>query len=245
MLSRRALIPLAAGLLTAAVPHSRSDPVGVYALIDRVVVEPDTVSPARIQLWGVFTLSTGESGDNYHPPQRGYLYYTLGANERASRAEWNDLRSVAGTGDPIGFGGRYERLGRVRRESEAPARPDVYPRSPIGIVRMLTHHLGPEIERQLLRFPAPTSPADGARVPPGPVRLVTRNVRDTSVSYVFEIEGSAGVEETSPPIRPGKGETSWQPKLAVGRSQSYTWRVHTTQGKWTGHPASATFTVER
>ena len=244
MLRRPALATLAAGLLIAAAPAVRSDPVGVYAVIDRVVVEPDTVNPQRVQLWGVFMLSDGQrASDLYQTPQRGYLYYALGVNQVASRAEWNDLRSMAGTGNPVGFGGRYERLGRVRRAGEAPAAPDVYPRSPIGLVRMLTAHLGPDIGHELVRVPTPLSPADGGRVPAGQTRLVARNVADTSVSYIFEIEGPGGVREASDPIRPGRGETSWQPRLALREGQSYTWRVRATQAEWKGHPASATFTA--
>jgi hypothetical protein len=243
MFRRPAFAIIAAGLLIAAAPVVRSDPVGIYAVIDRVVVEPDSMYPQRVQLWGVFMLSTGQPGDLYQTPQRGYLYYSLGANLTAAHAEWNDLRSMAGTGRPVGFGGRYEKLGRVRRAGEAPASPDVYPRSYMGVVKMLTAHLGPDIGHELMRVPTPMSPADGGRVAPGQTRLVTRNVADTAVSYVFEIEGPGGAREASDPIRPGRGETSWQPRLALRDGQSYTWRVRATQGKWQGHPASATFTV--
>ena len=244
---RRVPAALIAALLIAAAPTTRSDPVGIYAVIDRVVAEPDTVNPMRVQIWGVFMLSTGQSGDLYHAPERGYLYYSvgLGANPPVARAEWNDLRSLAGTGTPVGFAGRYERLGRVRRAGEAPANPDVYPRSYIGIVKMLTAHLGPVIGRELMRVPAPLAPADGDRVPAGQTRLVARNVADTTLAYVFEIEGPGDAKETSDPIRAGKSQTTWQPKLSLRPGQSYTWRVRTTEGDWTGHAAAATFTVER
>jgi hypothetical protein len=148
---RRLVAPflvLVAVALTASAPPS--DPVGVYALIDRVVVESAGPNPQRIQVWGVFMLSDGKPGDNYLPPQRGYLYYTLsGAPTTQESAEWNDLRGVAGTGAPVGFAGRYERLGRVRAATEAAASPDPYPRSYVGIVKVLTAHLGPDIQRQL------------------------------------------------------------------------------------------------
>ncbi|MBI3263830.1 MAG: hypothetical protein HYZ58_11860, partial [Acidobacteria bacterium] len=134
-----------------SVPAGASDPVGIYALIDRVVFEPDATHPAAIQIWGVFALSDGRRGDNYRSAERGYLYYTIDrSNEAACRAEWSDLRAVAGTGHPIGFGARYSSTGRVRRPSEAPAKPDRYPLG-VGLVRMLDRHLGPQVHQELRR----------------------------------------------------------------------------------------------
>lgn len=139
----------AIGLL--AVPAMASDPVGVYGLIDRVVLEPDATHPTAIQIWGVFALSDGRRGDNYRPAERGYLYYTIDrSNERACRAEWSDLRAVAGTGQPIGFGARYGPAGRVRRPSETPVKPDPYVLG-VGLVKMLDRHLGPKVQEELRR----------------------------------------------------------------------------------------------
>jgi hypothetical protein len=33
-------------------PAAPSDPVGIYALVDRVILQPDTVAPQRIPIWG-------------------------------------------------------------------------------------------------------------------------------------------------------------------------------------------------
>jgi hypothetical protein len=159
MLRPRTVAPtLAAAILLAAYAPA-SDPVGVYGLIDKVVVESDGRNPERIQIWGVFMLSDGKTGDNYLPPQHGYLYYaTPDTPTPQQRAEWNDLRSVAGTGTPVGFAGRYERLGRVRPATDAPANPDAYPRSYVGIVKVLTAHFGPDIARQLKEAAKPVPP---------------------------------------------------------------------------------------
>jgi len=44
-----------------------SDPVGVYAIVDKVVFEPNETNPERIQVWGAFALS-GEpfTGNTVH-----------------------------------------------------------------------------------------------------------------------------------------------------------------------------------
>jgi hypothetical protein len=39
-----------------AVPLA-SGPIGVYALIDKVVFEPNDTAPDRVQIWGVFVLA--------------------------------------------------------------------------------------------------------------------------------------------------------------------------------------------
>src|ERR1044072_3600220 len=49
-----------------------SDPVGIYALVDKVVFEPNETSPERIQIWGAFAIAEG-NGDTYRNAERGYL----------------------------------------------------------------------------------------------------------------------------------------------------------------------------
>src|SRR5688572_33124636 len=73
-----------------------SDPVGVYAFVDKVVLEPSEGQPERIQIWGGFALAEGR-GDTYAPAKRGYMYFALKpGEEELSRKEWNDLKSLAG-----------------------------------------------------------------------------------------------------------------------------------------------------
>src|SRR5437870_6969534 len=92
-------------LLTAA-PAIASDPIGIYAIVENVVLEPNDTAPERIQIWGVFALSDADHGDNYHAPERGYLYYSLpGPRVQAQRnsalVEWSDLKKLEGRGEAI------------------------------------------------------------------------------------------------------------------------------------------------
>ena len=147
--------------------HARvSDPVGVYAVVDRVIVEGDTANPSAIQVWGAFAISDGTSGDGYLPAQVGYLYYAPNPTNRpATLAEWRDLRSVAGTQKAVGLGGRYFKNGRVRPASERPSAPDVYPLG-IGLQKAPRAHLAIEIERNLLNTRRPSAPPVNKAVPP-------------------------------------------------------------------------------
>jgi hypothetical protein len=156
----RLLAPLAAVVAIAASPVALKDPVGVYGVLDRVVFEPDATNPERVQLWGVFALSNTvdvEDGKvtrvdvhSFHPAKAGYLYYMVNPRDAgASRADWNALARLAGTGEPVAFGGRMppngtiepfrsvdqvewaeivmKYNGRVRDAAEALGAPDAFP----------------------------------------------------------------------------------------------------------------------
>jgi len=215
-----------------------SDPVGIYALIDRVLFEPAEGLPERVQLMGSFGFAPGMGQGDEYALSRGYLYYSLPkVQEEIARTEWNDLKNVAGTGQGVGFGSRYEPKGTLRSGCEAPQNPDVYP-----VVMGLIKYVYPG----LLTVPAPSSPPECSSVPPGQVTLVTRNVLDAEkagASYVFEIrEESTGRIETSGPIPAGEKETSWTPeKVLVRGGEAYTWKVFATDGNWVGPIASAGF----
>lgn len=113
-----------------------SDWIGAYAIIDKVVVEPATGAPERIQLWGDFSLATKADRNNYDPPQRGYLYFKVKpGKEEATRKEWNDLKALAGTGQVVGLGVRYQLAFTVRKSEDKPSSPDDYPIGS-GLVRM-------------------------------------------------------------------------------------------------------------
>ena len=74
-----------------------SDPVGVYALVDKVILEPNGEAAQRVQVWGAFSVANG-AGETYAAPVRGYLYFTVAqGKEDVCRREWNDLKKVAGT----------------------------------------------------------------------------------------------------------------------------------------------------
>lgn len=97
-----------------------SDFTGVYAKIDRVVIENETV-----QIWGVFAAAKPNDRNDYLPPVRGYLYFKLGPNPEMTRNEWNDLKQVAGKAEVVAFGIRpFTAL--IRKSGEKPENPDSY-----------------------------------------------------------------------------------------------------------------------
>ena len=246
----------AAAILVAARPAS--DWVGVYGVIDRVVMEPDTLNPKTIQVWGVFAVAQGVVIDAngratpdlnaYFPARRGYLYYASEGTDSRGRpvlAEWADLRTVAGTGVPVGFGSRFPARTppiRVRRPSEKPANPDFYTVG-LGVTRLSPSAGG--IIYDVMYLPDPVSPTDGGEVAPGRVQLVTNNIRDTTARYVFEIEDARGLKEMSPEIPSGRNQTSWTPKLMLLAGEEYTWRVVALSGTWRGKPAISIFRAKK
>ena len=140
---------LAAVWTAGAARLDASDPIGLYAVIDKVVVEPAQGQPQRIQIWGSFALADTSNQDDYGTAQKGYLYYSCPASQEATcKNEWSDLQSVAGKGVGVGFGGRYDRLGRVRAAAAKPESPDVYPIR-MGVVKMGTRGNQPAIIEKL------------------------------------------------------------------------------------------------
>jgi hypothetical protein len=144
-----ALIIGATVALASTAALRASDPMGLYAVVQKVVLEPSDTEPLRIQIWGAFAVSDTRNGDDYLSPQTGYLYYSCppGA-ERTCRNEWADLKSVAGTGTGVGFGGRYLEAGRVRKATEKPEKPDPYPIK-MGVMRMGSRAAQPTIVADL------------------------------------------------------------------------------------------------
>jgi hypothetical protein len=137
-------------MVALAVPALRaSDMVGVYALIDRVVLEPTDTGAVRVQLWGAFALADRKDGSNYQEPAKGYLYYSCPAGkEQTCRNEWADLKALAGTKVAAGFGGRYVATGRVRPATEAVASPDVYPIE-MGVAKMAKFQIDAGLQKKL------------------------------------------------------------------------------------------------
>ena len=120
----------------ASIAASASVPVGVFAVIDKVVLEPADGAHQRIQIWGAFALWDETAGLGFRAPERGYLYYGCSKEEIATcRNEWADLKSVAGTGEIVGFGSRSLAAGRVRSVGERASAPDRYPIQ-FGVTRM-------------------------------------------------------------------------------------------------------------
>jgi hypothetical protein len=143
-----------------------SGPLGIYGIVEKVVFEPDEKSPERVQVWGAFAYADGFRGSGVvSAAVRGYLYFGLPKTGLdVVRTEWADLKSVAGTGQAVGFGkwgyigsfgslqpdkwpsspsliyydvpqgGEWNDL-RVRPASEKPSGPGVY-QTDAGIVRL-------------------------------------------------------------------------------------------------------------
>jgi hypothetical protein len=173
------------------------------------------------------------------------LYYTLPAsNSRAALAEWSDFKAIAGTSQAVGFGRRFGESGRVRPAREAPQQPDVYALG-FGLVRLTPGTRQPGVEFELQRVPLPLTPADGARVSEATIRLVTRNVSDPAVRYVFEIEGPENARETSAPLPAGDRETSWSPRLQLKNGAAYQWRVRVVKDGWAGQSAASSFRMSK
>jgi hypothetical protein len=131
------------GVALAAIPVRASDPIGIYCVVQRVVLSPDEQHPTTAQVWGACAASTGGIAEDgsytpgwYAAPRAGYLYYTAPRGQEAVAVrEWLDLKRVAGTGEVVGFGSRRQNTGRMRVASEVPRDPDVYPIQ-IGVVKL-------------------------------------------------------------------------------------------------------------
>lgn len=122
--------------LLASETDAYSDRTGIYARVDKVVLEPNAASPERIQVWGAFALASKEDRRSYDPSQRGYLYFSCKpGKEESCRKEWADLKAIAGTGQVVGFGGRSMPRPRVRKAEDKVADPDEYPVN-FGLVKV-------------------------------------------------------------------------------------------------------------
>jgi hypothetical protein len=136
-------------LILATSALQASGLVGIYAVVSKVVFEPNDKAPERIQIWGAFTLVDGGtgSGGKTLTPQRGYMYFALpaeaeGANGRnTALKEWADFKAIAGTNQAVAFArifyfgaftddliSRLPRSGNpIRLGSAKPASPTIYP----------------------------------------------------------------------------------------------------------------------
>jgi len=135
---------IAALFIVVAVPAANridaaSGPAAIYAIVQKVVIEPSEASPERIQVWGVFSIWDA-AARTYSEPGRGYMYFKLpgpsdvqwrgGGNQPSvpiARAEWSDLKRVAGPAAGVAFGEQGYWKGRLRPADEKPASPDPYP----------------------------------------------------------------------------------------------------------------------
>jgi hypothetical protein len=138
-----------------------SDPVGVYAFVDKVVLEPSEGQAERAQVWGGFALAEGR-GDTYAPAKRGYMYFSIKpGEEEICRKEWNDLKSLAGADQFVAFGTRYKPKGTIRAADAKPEKPDVYPTG-FGLTKVKKHDYAPIKDLVELRKKSGEKPAKTA-----------------------------------------------------------------------------------
>jgi hypothetical protein len=123
---RNVAAAVALAIAGAAIGLDASDRVGIYAVVDRIVFEPTAENPERVQIWGAFAVATPGNRDDYDAVQRGYLYFAAVTSNRMTRAEWNDLKDLAGSRRIVGFSSRFGQSVRVRGSSEKPVAPDPY-----------------------------------------------------------------------------------------------------------------------
>lgn len=111
--TRSLLLGCAAALVAA--PVLASTRVAVYAIVDRIDLEPSSFEPDRAWISGVFVLPTPVSSGLHAVPVRGHLYFSLNPSDPdATRRDWETLRAVAGTGRPVGFGQYWMSCARSR-----------------------------------------------------------------------------------------------------------------------------------
>ena len=104
-----------------------SGPIAVYALVDKVALEPNADKPERVRISGVF-ITAEERSDVYSAPQRGSLYFALPKQNRdLALREWADLKSVAGTRQVVGLGSSWASKVRVTKPDEEAHSADDYP----------------------------------------------------------------------------------------------------------------------
>ncbi|MBL8753643.1 MAG: hypothetical protein JNK15_10100 [Planctomycetes bacterium] len=236
----------------AAVPPS--DPVACYATIDKVVLLPDAQQPTQVELHGAFALAEGVSGSFYRAPERGVLRAKLGADADATRAQWRDLARVAGTGEVVAFGSRYESLDAKSAPwrvvaADAPAGELAPWPSGYGLTRTRGIDHGPVRHLQLLPVCLPVDLGEAVASPNRPARPVvftaTNVLSDrTDLHYVFTCTSSDGDRHASGLVSPGKGITTWTIPLALQVGEVVTWTVHVVGAAIEDAPvAVGTFTV--
>ncbi len=109
----RSLVLAGLALAVLVAPVRASDPMGVYCLVEKVVFEPADC-PDRAQVWGACAVALPQPGGQFKAPARGYFYYSIPTGkEDTVRAEWADLKAVAGKGEAVGFGLAVRRRDRA------------------------------------------------------------------------------------------------------------------------------------
>lgn len=224
-----------------------SDPVGVYARVQKIQMFPNAEKPERAVVTGTF--SHWRKGNQYAPPVHGVMHFKLASGkERATRAEWKDMQRIADRGLIISFGRRYKDNGKVYSLKEKVGAAHPHPvHAGMRILRPGTLYTP---IRSLAYFVPPVAPGEGSTVKYGRRSLRGHRilVDDDHARYIFEIEDSTGKKEQSKPIKPGTDQPEWTPQMQLQPSQNYIWRAWVTttnrDGKtWQGPVAATRFNV--
>lgn len=249
------LCPLfATTLATTEAPATRrslSDPVGVYALVDRVELLPNAEAPTTAKIYGAFAIGVGY-GDYYTTPAHGYLWFGPDDKPDECVKQWRELESLAGNKQPVGFSSRHGQENvRLWRAGDPDARPGKYS-TWMGLHKLEGIDYGPARELRLL--PTPLSPVASAapKATPSP-RRVARKLTFTvtnclhqqdDLGYLFSVETSAGEAVASALLTPGDTTTSWTTEVALLPGDQVTWRARVVGKDIERAPvASATFDV--
>lgn len=240
---RKAVPLLACALLLVASVAPASPPMGLYAVIEKVVFEPNDSGPERVQIWGLFARAL-DGGNQYSAPAYGYIYlHAQRGEENIARNEWNDLKKLAGTGQCVAFASYYKQgfnLVHVRQPGTPPEKSEPYPIS-MGLIRLRATAFP---AKEILNVAAAVSPAREVEVATGTITLKAHNIfaKDhPKAKYVFEIQGPNREKETSPLVAAGEAFTEWTPTLKVRSGEHYSWRVWAADENWKGPESTASF----
>lgn len=240
---RRLVSVLACALFVCAGLVQASPPMGLFAIIEKVVIEPGDGGTERVQIWGLFARAL-DGGTQHTTPVYGYVYlHAERGQENVARIEWADLKKLAGTGQCVAFASYYKQgfnLVRVRQPGTPPEKSEPYPVS-MGLIRLRATAFP---AKELLNTAAAVSPAREVEVAPGAVTLKARNLfaKDRpNARYLFEIQGPNRETETSPLVAAGESFTEWSPAMKVRSGEHYSWRVWATDLSWKGPETTASF----
>ena len=232
-------VGVVATLLAVAAPVPAtlpSDPVGVFAIVDKVVMKPDAEQPNEVELHGAFAVAEGSRGSYYRAARRGVLRFSAGKKPDEAVTQWRELQKHAGKGVCVAFSSRWEQFvpqNPLRVEAAGGQPGPLAPYGPaMGVSVVQNVHYGPVREIELLPRCLETTLAAPGRTewPYQQVALACENcvAKGKELSYVFEVETSDGERFASGLVPPGEGKTSWTVGLALQAGEKVTWSVHVT-----------------
>jgi hypothetical protein len=236
---------LAVPFAPLATAPPRSDPAGVYARIDKVVLLPDAQKPQRAEIHGAFAVATGRFGDHYCTPQWGRLLLALPAQKPEEvLAQWRELQELAGANQLVSFSSRREQQNvRVWRDGEPQPEAGTMAAG-FGMQKLEGLDYGPVQQLRLLPRPLPLSlsapPPNEDRTPTVEVEFAAQNCphAQDGLVYVFEVEKRDGQCLASGPVAPGKDTTAWKTELALRSGEVLQWRVHVLHPRFAATPVA-------